>query len=89
MHPKEQAILAAIKEAEIEQKDARKQVDNLKTQILNAETRLIAANLLREKLVEELRVCRNTTVRYEETPRDREIAAFRAKMEDFKKRGLL
>jgi len=89
MHPKEQEILAAIKDAETQQKEARNQVERLKRGLLDAETDLIAANLLRAKLVEDLRVLRNTMVRYEETPRDREIAAFRAKMEDYKKRGLL
>ncbi len=89
MHPKEQEILAAIKEAESQQKEARQQLDRLKMDMLNAETDLIAANLLRAKLVEELRVLRNSMVRTEDTPRDREIAAFRAKMDDYKKRGLL
>lgn len=89
MHPKEQQILAAIKEAESQQKEARKSVERAKADFVAAESDLIAANLLREKLVEELRVFRNTTPRHEETPRDREIAAFRAKMEDYKKRGLL
>lgn len=89
MHPKEQEKLAAIKEAESQQKEARNRLDRLKTDLLAAETDLIAANLLREKLVEELRVLRNTLVKNEETPRDREIAAFREKMEDYKRRGLL
>jgi hypothetical protein len=89
MHPKEREILAAIKDVESQQKDARNQLDKLKLATLHAESDLIAANLLRAKLVEELRVLRQTMVRDEETPRDREIAAFRAKMEDYKKRGLL
>jgi hypothetical protein len=89
MHPKEQEILAAIKEADSQRKEALTRTERLKKDLLDAETDLIAANLLREKLKEELRVYYNTTVRYEETPRDREIAAFRDKMEDFKKRGLL
>ncbi len=89
MHPKEQEKLAAIKEAEAQQKEARQRLDRLKMAMLEAETDLISANLLREKLVEELRVLRNTLVKNEETPRDREIANFRAKMEEYKKRGLL
>jgi hypothetical protein len=89
MHPKEQEILAAIKDAESQQKEARQRLDRLKTATLDAETDLIAANLLHEKLKEELRVYHLTTVKVEDTPRDREIAAFRAKMEDYKKRGLL
>ena len=89
MHPKEQEILAAIKDAESQQNEVRQQLERLKTATLNAESDLIAANLLREKLVEELRVLRQTMVKVEDTPRDREIAAFRAKMEDYKKRGLL
>lgn len=89
MHPQEQEKLAAIKDAELQQKEARQRMDKLRMDILEAESDLIAANLLKEKLVEELRVLRNTLVKVEETPRDREIATFRAKMEDYKKRGLL
>lgn len=89
MHPKEQEILAAIKDAESQQKEARSQMERLKTATLNAETDLIAANLLKEKLVEQLRVLRNTLVQVEDETRERDIAAFRAKMDDFKKRGLL
>jgi hypothetical protein len=89
MHPKEQEILAAIKNAELQQKEARQSVERAKRALLDAETDLIAANLLQEKLKEELRVLRNTIPRKEETPRDKEIAEFRAKMDDYKKRGLL
>lgn len=89
MLPKEQEILAAIKDAEAEQKEARSQVDRLKKELLDAETCLIAATLHRERLAEDLRVYRNTTPRHEETLRDKEIADFRAKMEGFKKSGLL
>jgi len=89
MHPKEQEILAAIKEVEIEKRDARNKVDSLKRSLLDAESDLIAANLHLERLKEELRVHRNTTPKHEPTLREKDIEAFRAKMEDFKKRGLL
>lgn len=89
MHPKEQEILAAIKETEVEKRDARNKVDNLKKSLLDAESDLIAANLRLERLKEELRVHRNTTVKHEPTQREKDIEAFRAKMDDFKKRGLL
>lgn len=85
----EQEILKAIAEAELEQKEARGLVAFHKKAAVDAESRLIAANLHREKLAEDLRVWHNTTVKHELDARDREIEAFRAKMEDFKKRGLL
>jgi len=76
----EQKILAAIKEAEVEQKEARSQVAFHKRAADEAESRLIAANLRYERLIEELRVYRITTPRVEETPYDREIAEFKEKL---------
>lgn len=73
----EQQILQAIKEIAIEQKEARDQVSFHKRAAVDAESRLIEANLQRERLNEQLRVWRLTTPRYEETPRDREIAHLR------------
>lgn len=89
MTSKEQEILAAIKETEVERQDARNQVDRLKKSLLDAESNLIAANLRLERLKEDLRVHRNTTPKHEMSAREKDIEAFRAKMEDFKKRGLL
>lgn len=74
----EQEILAAIKEVEVEQKEARQSVAFHKKAAVDAETRLIAANLQFEKLKEQLRVYRVITPRDEETPRDVEIERFRA-----------
>lgn len=74
----EQEILAAIKEVEVEQKEARTLVAFHKKAAVDAETRLIAANLQSEKLKEQLRVYRVVTPRDEETPDDLEIKRFRA-----------
>ena len=73
----EQQILQAIKEIALEQKEAREQVAYHKRAAVNAESRLITANLQRERLNEQLRVWRITTPQYEETPRDRDIAHLR------------
>lgn len=85
----EQEILKAIEEAEQEQKAARLNVSSCKRAVMDAETRLIEANLHQEKLVEDLRVWRCTTVRYEPDARDHAIEDFRAKMPDLKKKGYL
>lgn len=89
MLTKEQEILAAIKEVEVERRDARNKVDSLKKSLLDAESDLIAANLHLERLKEELRVVRMTTPKHEMSQREKDIEEFRSKMEDFKKRGLL
>lgn len=73
----EEQILQAIKEVALEQKEARDQVSFHKKAAVEAESRLIAANLHRERLNEQLRVYRLITPRYEETPRDRDIAHLR------------
>jgi hypothetical protein len=56
---------------------------------LDAESDLIAANLRLGRLKEELRVHRATTPKVELTHREQDIEAFRAKMPEYKKRGLL
>jgi hypothetical protein len=86
MTTKEQEILAAIKEVEVEQKNVRSLVERYKRALLDAESDLIAANLLKEKLVEDLRVHRITTVKVEKSHRDLEIEAFRAKLPELLKK---
>ncbi len=76
----EQEILAAIKEIELEQKEARASVAFHKKAAVEAESRLIAANLRFENLNEQLRVHRVTSVRKEATAYDREIEEFRKKL---------
>lgn len=82
----EQEILAAIKEVELEQKEARQAVAFHKKAAVDAESNLIAANLKYEKLKEQLRVHRVVTPRYEETPRDTEIERFRELLPSYLKR---
>ena len=82
----EQEILAAIKEVEVEQKEARQAVAFHKKAAVDAETRLIAANLQFEKLKEQLRVYRIVTPRHEDTPRDAEIERFRTILPDLIKK---
>ena len=82
----EQEILAAIKEVELEQKEARAQVAFHKKAAVDAESALIAANLSYERLKEQLRVHRVKYPQYEETPRDREIKELREKLPEYLKR---
>lgn len=78
----QEELLQKIKEAAVEQKDARNQLAALKRQCLDAETHLIHCNLNYERLVEDLRVCRNTTVSYELTEREKDIERFRQVLPD-------
>lgn len=73
----QEEILKLIAASEIEQKDARTRVAALKRELLDAETNLISCNLNTERLIEELRVCRNTTVCCELTEREKDIERFR------------
>lgn len=83
---KEKEILQAIEENSLEQKEAKDQVAYHKKAAVDAESRLIAANIRASNLKEELRVYRITTPRYEETPRDREIAELREKLPELLKK---
>lgn len=81
----EQDILNQIKEIEVEQKEARGLVTFHKRAAIDAETRLIAANLKAESLKEQLRVHRITTPRHEETDQDRDLIRFRSKLPELLK----
>lgn len=51
-----------------------------KRAVLEAESLLIEANLRSEKLKEQLRINRNTTVSYEKTHEEKIIEAFRLRL---------
>lgn len=82
----QEELLQKIKEAVVEQKAARNAVTTLKRQLLDAESQVIFCNLTHERLVEDLRVCRNTTVSYELTEREKDIERFRQVLPDLLKR---
>lgn len=82
----EQEILAAIKEMEREQKEARAQVAFHKKAAVDAESRLIAANLGYERLVEKLRVLRLQNPVQEEEYRERDIREFRERLPEITKK---
>lgn len=82
----EQELLKAIAEVELEQKEARSLVAFHKRAAIDAESSLIAANLTRERLAEELRRLRLSTVRYEMSAEDKDIEEFRARLPDLLKK---
>lgn len=82
----EQEILKAMNEAQTERKEAKDRIAYHKRAAVDAESDLIAANLKFERLKENLRVFRITNPQQEETPRDREIAAFREKLPELLKK---
>ncbi len=71
-----------LHEAELREKDARSHVSALRKKLNEAESDLLTAKLGRERLVEKLRVFHKTTVKYEPTAREEDIARFREVVSD-------
>ena len=82
----EQEILDSIKEVALEQTNARMQIAFHKKAAVDAESDLINANLRSERLIEQLRVCRVTTVSYEKTEDQKIIDAFRLRLPELLKK---
>ena len=82
----EQEILAAIAEAEIDQKEARQKVAYHKMAAIEAESLLITANLKRERLAEELRVWHLRTVKFEVSKEEKDLEDFRARLPELLKK---
>lgn len=83
---KEQDILNQIKESELEQKEARGLVAFHKKAAVDAESRLIAANLRIAKLQEDLRVLRVQNPIQEETSREKDIREFKERLPEIMKK---
>lgn len=82
----EQKILQKIDATEVEQKDVRNRVVTLKRNLLDAESELIACNIRKERLVEELRVLRAVSVSHELTDREQDIERFKLVLPELLKR---
>lgn len=76
----EQEILAAIEAADKEYADAKRAFMDAKRKVLDCETELLNAKLRKERLVEELRINRNTvpSATPEKSLRDLDLERFRA-----------
>lgn len=82
----EQEILKAIAEVELKQKDARNLITFHKKAAIDAESDLIEANLHRERLAEQLRRLRLSTVRHDLSKEDIELEEFRARLPELLKK---
>ena len=89
-------LLNKIAELDIELINAKLVHVNAKRTAMHAETIFIECKIAKERAVEELRVYRNTTVDYEPTHQEKDIARFKAalpnllkndKWVEFKKNG--
>jgi len=80
MTTKDQELLEKIKEAELARNEAYQQMTFHKKAWVEAETRLISASILKDKLIEELRVFHATSVNEDTSQRDKEIEEFRLKL---------
>jgi len=82
----EQEILSKIKEIQVEQNDARCSVALHKKAAVEAESRLIAANLQLDKLNEQLRLARLRNPIQEETTREKDIREFKDRLPEILKK---
>ena len=73
----EQELINKLAEADREVTDAKKALAEAKKRWTDAETNLISAKINRDRIKEDLRVYRRTTVRYDPDARDLEIERFR------------
>lgn len=70
-------LLQKLAEVEVELRDARNSLADYKRKVTEAETKVIEIKLSQERLMEEIRVCRNETVSVELSARERDIERFR------------
>lgn len=82
----EEELLAMLNEIALIQKDARAQIAAHKRAALEAESVLIEANIRSEKLKEELRIYRITTVSYEKTIEEKNIDDFKLRLPELLKK---
>ncbi len=73
----EQELLDKLREAEKGYAESKRKLSETKKRWTDAETELVNSKLHMERVKEELRVHRNTTVRHEPSRRDQEIEEFR------------
>lgn len=86
MTTQEQELLKQIKDQETEQKEARQLVAHHKKGVVEAESRLISANIQIERLREELRVLRVQNPIQEETSNERDIREFKERLPEIMKK---
>lgn len=75
--PNEVDLLKKLAEVDIELRDARNSLSDSKRRVTEAETKVIAIKLSKDRLMEEIRVFRNQTVSEELTEREKDIARFK------------
>lgn len=74
----EEQLRQALEDADKELRQARNKVSTLKKALTDAESEMIEAKLLRDRLIEKMRVWRNENIDdLETTDREEDIARFR------------
>ena len=82
----EQEILQAIEDNNQLREKAKRQMETHKRALLDAESLLIECNITRDRLKEQLRVCKARTVSYAMTDREKDIEAFKSRQEELYKK---
>jgi hypothetical protein len=78
----EEALLLKIAEVEREQKGIRSKVSQAKKALTDAESLLIETNLIRDRLLEELRIWRHRNLDHKSLEREEDIERFRKILPD-------
>lgn len=86
MSEKEEMLNKLLKEASDDVSYANFRIEDLKRNLIDAETVLIEAKLRHKKLAEELRVYRDSQVDHNMTDRQKEIDDFKNKLPDLMKK---
>jgi hypothetical protein len=82
----EQEILTKLSDAERDYKEACDRLVECKKKWTEAETLVIETKLQRDRIKESLRVHRNTTVKYEQTPEEADVERFRKLLPELMKK---
>lgn len=82
----EEMLIQKIEEVEVERVNARLRIAKAKREALDAESDLIEHSINKDRLIEQLRVVRITTVDYSKTKEEKDIDRLRSIMPELLKK---
>jgi len=82
----EEMLIQKIEEVEVERVNARLRIAKAKREALDAESDLIEHSINKDRLIEQLRVVRISTVDYSKTKEEKDLDRLRSIMPDLLKK---
>ena len=82
----EEMLIQKIEEVEVERVNARLRIAKAKREALDAESDLIEHSINKDRLIEQLRVVRITTVDYSKTKEEKDLDRLRSIMPELLKK---